>query len=109
MGRCNRVLDLTTVDTLADHERQTGGRALAAARAAGPLAVLDAVEASGLRGRGHAGRAAAAPAFPIVPLRDIADGSAVLDLDQLEVAPDWTVGDGSGASPADRLDVRSRS
>ncbi|MEO7571052.1 MAG: NADH-ubiquinone oxidoreductase-F iron-sulfur binding region domain-containing protein [Acidimicrobiales bacterium] len=51
------------------------------------------------------GRADAAGSFPIVPLIDIVDGEAVLKLDELEVQPDW--GDGSRASPADRIDVRA--
>jgi NADH:ubiquinone oxidoreductase subunit F (NADH-binding) len=55
------------------------------------------------------GRAAPAEPFPVVPLHDIIDGEAVLDLGQLKVAPDWTIGPDSGQSPADRLAVRSRS
>ena len=54
------------------------------------------------------GRAAAADPFPIVPLADIVDGQAVLADEELEVAPDWSVGADSGAAPADRLDVRAR-
>jgi NADH:ubiquinone oxidoreductase subunit F (NADH-binding) len=52
------------------------------------------------------GRAAAAGSFPIVPLLDIVDGEAVLDLDNLEVPADWV--DGETASPSDRIDVRRR-
>jgi len=51
------------------------------------------------------GRADAAGSFPIVPLLDIVDGEAVLALDELDVAPDW--GEGTGATPSDRIDVRS--
>jgi NADH-quinone oxidoreductase subunit F len=54
------------------------------------------------------GRADAAEPFPIVPLTDIVDGQAVWALEDLDVAPDWSEGEGSGAAPADRLDVRSR-
>lgn len=54
------------------------------------------------------GRAAAAEPFPIVPLVDIVDGRAVWAEWELEVQPDWSTGGGSGAAPADRLDVRSR-
>ncbi|HJR25539.1 MAG TPA: NADH-ubiquinone oxidoreductase-F iron-sulfur binding region domain-containing protein [Acidimicrobiales bacterium] len=54
------------------------------------------------------GRAAGAEPFPIVPLHDIVDGQAVLALEQLEVSADWQVGADSGASPAERLDVRLR-
>jgi NADH:ubiquinone oxidoreductase subunit F (NADH-binding) len=52
------------------------------------------------------GRAAAAGSFPIVPLLDIVDGEAVLALDELDLAPDW--GDGTAATPSDRIDVRAR-
>jgi NADH-quinone oxidoreductase subunit F len=51
------------------------------------------------------GRAAGADTFPVVPLIDIVDDEALLDMTQLEVASDW--GEGSGASPADRIDVRA--
>ncbi len=51
------------------------------------------------------GRASAAGSFPIVPLLDIIDGEAVLKLDELDVAADW--GDGSEATPSDRIDVRA--
>jgi len=50
------------------------------------------------------GRASGAGSFPIVPLLDIVEGEAVLKLDELDVQPDW--GDGTGATPADRIDVR---
>jgi NADH:ubiquinone oxidoreductase subunit F (NADH-binding) len=53
------------------------------------------------------GRAQPAEPFPVVPLLDIVDGQAVLALDELDVAPDWNVGEDSGASPAERIDVRS--
>ena len=55
------------------------------------------------------GRADAAEPFPIVPLTDIVDGQAVWATEELDLAPDWSVGDGSGAAPADRLQVRPRS
>ncbi|MFL6206802.1 MAG: NADH-ubiquinone oxidoreductase-F iron-sulfur binding region domain-containing protein [Acidimicrobiales bacterium] len=51
------------------------------------------------------GRASAAGSFPIVPLLDIVDGEAVLDLDELEVPADWV--DGETTSPSDRIDVRA--
>jgi len=54
------------------------------------------------------GRASEADAYPIVPLLDIVDGQAVLDLDQLAVNPDWGTGDYSGASPAALIDVNVR-
>lgn len=54
-------------------------------------------------------RAAAAEPFPILPLLDIVDDQAVLDESALEVAPDWSTGADSGASPAARIDVRARS
>jgi NADH:ubiquinone oxidoreductase subunit F (NADH-binding) len=53
------------------------------------------------------GRAPAAEAFPIVPLLDIVDDQAVLALDELDVSPDWQVGADSGATPAERIDVRA--
>ena len=52
------------------------------------------------------GRATAAGSYPIVPLLDIVDGDAVLALDELDLAPDW--GDGTAATPSDRIDVRAR-
>jgi NADH:ubiquinone oxidoreductase subunit F (NADH-binding) len=51
----HRVLDPTPVRTLAAYERSGGGAGLRAARAVEPAAVVDAVGASGLRGRGGAG------------------------------------------------------
>lgn len=54
------------------------------------------------------GQADGAEPFPVVPLRDIVDGQAVLDLGQLDVGPDWGTGADSGSAPADRLDVRAR-
>jgi len=50
-----RVLDGEPAGSLDDHLARGGGRALAAARAMGPAAVIDEVDASGLRGRGGAG------------------------------------------------------
>jgi NADH:ubiquinone oxidoreductase subunit F (NADH-binding) len=53
----------------------------------------------------HADRhALAAEPFPIVPLLEIIDDQAVLDLDQLDTPPDW--GTGTGAAPAASVDVR---
>ena len=52
------------------------------------------------------GRAAGTGSYPIVPLLDIVDDEAVLDLGDLDVQPDWA--DGSDAAPADRIDVRAR-
>ena len=46
---------LAPLPALADYERAGGGRALEASRAAEPAAVIDAVIAAGLRGRGGAG------------------------------------------------------
>jgi NADH-quinone oxidoreductase subunit F len=54
-------------------------------------------------------RAEAADPYPIVPLLDIVDDQAVLALDELDIAPDWQLGDGSGAAPAARVDVRAQS
>lgn len=57
----------------------------------------------------HADRlVAAAEPFPIVPMLDIVDDQAVLALDELDVSPDWQVGAYSGATPAERIDVRAR-
>ncbi len=50
-----RILDPAPVATLADYVDSGGGRGLDAARKLGPLAIIDHVEASGLRGRGGAG------------------------------------------------------
>jgi NADH:ubiquinone oxidoreductase subunit F (NADH-binding) len=47
--------------------------------------------------------------YPIVPLVDIVDGQAVLDLDQLEVNPDWNADDDTHIAPADRLNIRAHS
>ena len=52
------------------------------------------------------GRASSAASYPIVPLHDIVNGQPVLELDNLDLEPDWA--DGSGASPSDRIDVRAR-
>ena len=53
------------------------------------------------------GRANSARSYPIVPLLDIVDDQPVLDLDNLELEPDW--GMGTPASPSDRIDVRAHS
>jgi hypothetical protein len=50
------------------------------------------------------GKLGAVEPEPIVPILDIVDGRAVLDLHQAEKQPDWTFGEYSGKSPADRLD-----
>jgi NADH:ubiquinone oxidoreductase subunit F (NADH-binding) len=51
----SRVLDPEPVDDLADHQALGGGKALEAARASEPVAVIEVIEASGLRGRGGGG------------------------------------------------------
>ena len=50
-----RVLDAEPVDSLDDYRRRGGGRGLETAGKIGPEAVIEALEASGLRGRGGAG------------------------------------------------------
>jgi NADH-quinone oxidoreductase subunit F len=55
MGLVQHVLDADVVSTLAEYEGNGGGRALDAARQTEPAALIDVVEASGLRGRGGAG------------------------------------------------------
>ncbi len=55
MGTASRVLPAVPIATLADYVAVGGGRGLDLARKLGPAAVIDAVEASGLRGRGGAG------------------------------------------------------
>jgi NADH-quinone oxidoreductase subunit F len=55
MTPAHRILDPRPVTTLTAHEQAGGGRALEAARASEPAAVLDAVASAGLRGRGGAG------------------------------------------------------
>ncbi len=50
-----RVLDAHPVETLDDYRRGGGGRGLETAAEIGPGAVIGALEASGLRGRGGAG------------------------------------------------------
>jgi NADH-quinone oxidoreductase subunit F len=55
MPRVTRVLAPEPVPTLADYVRGGGGRALDEAARAGATAVIDEIEASGLRGRGGAG------------------------------------------------------
>ena len=52
------------------------------------------------------GQASGAGSYPIVPLHDIVNDQPVLELDNLDLEADWA--DGSGASPADRIDVRAR-
>ena len=55
MGLVTRVLSSEPVASLDDYVDAGGGGGLAAARKLGPRAVIDEVEASGLRGRGGAG------------------------------------------------------
>jgi NADH:ubiquinone oxidoreductase subunit F (NADH-binding) len=55
MPVAHRVLDTGAVSTLDDYLELGGGRGLDAARRMGPAAVLDDVEAAGVRGRGGAG------------------------------------------------------
>jgi NADH:ubiquinone oxidoreductase subunit F (NADH-binding) len=55
MALVSRVLPERAVSSLEEHRAQGGGRGLAAARKLGAGAVIDEVEASGLRGRGGAG------------------------------------------------------
>jgi len=55
MGTASRVLPAVPIATLADYVAVGGGRGLDLARKLGPAAVIDEVEASGLRGRGGAG------------------------------------------------------
>lgn len=55
MGQISRVLDLVPLRSLSEHIDAGGGKALDAARASEPVAVIEVVEASGLRGRGGAG------------------------------------------------------
>ena len=55
MGQISRVLDPVPLRSLDEHIDNGGGKALEAARASEPVAVIEVVEASGLRGRGGAG------------------------------------------------------
>jgi NADH:ubiquinone oxidoreductase subunit F (NADH-binding) len=55
IGVHRRVLDDHVVASLEEHAAGGGGDALEAARAVEPVAVIETVEASGLRGRGGAG------------------------------------------------------
>ena len=55
MPLIERVLDRTECRSLDDHVARGGGRGLDASRSAGPDALIDIVERSGLRGRGGAG------------------------------------------------------
>ncbi len=55
MARVQRVLDLVPVDGLTGYLDVGGGKALELAAAAPPLGVIEAIEASGLRGRGGGG------------------------------------------------------
>lgn len=55
MPLVSRVLDADPVATLADYVAKGGGRGLTAGRERGPAAVIEDVDASGLRGRGGAG------------------------------------------------------
>ena len=55
MGPVHHVLDADDVSNLRDYESLGGGQALDAARGMGADAVIEVIEASGLRGRGGAG------------------------------------------------------
>ena len=55
MGVVSRVLPLEPVPTLESYRKSGGGRGLEVAAKLGPAAVIDEVEASGLRGRGGSG------------------------------------------------------
>src|SRR5262245_1467037 len=55
MGLVHHVLDANVITNLAEYEALGGGRALDAARGCEPGAVIEVVEAAGLRGRGGAG------------------------------------------------------
>ena len=55
MAPVTRVLPTAPIDSLDAYRAAGGGRGLEAARKLGPAAVVDEVEASGLRGRGGAG------------------------------------------------------
>lgn len=55
MGLLQRVLDPMPVTSLSSYVEDGGGAALDAARRSEPVAVIEVVEASGLRGRGGAG------------------------------------------------------
>jgi NADH:ubiquinone oxidoreductase subunit F (NADH-binding) len=82
--RDRRVLDPEPTSSLAGYEAGFGGQALAAARAVEPAAVIDAIDAAGLRGRGGAGfptatkwqtvAAASSPADPATVVVNAAEG-----------------------------------
>ena len=55
MGSVHHVLDADVVANLAEYEGSGGGRALDAARQSEPVAIIETLEAAGLRGRGGAG------------------------------------------------------
>ncbi len=55
MTPVERVLPRDRVVDLADYQARGGGRGLAAARRLGPAAIIEELEAAGLRGRGGAG------------------------------------------------------
>src|SRR3979490_188902 len=55
MPLIERVLDRRVCDTLDSYVSRGGGAGLDAARRLGPSAIVDEVEAAGLRGRGGAG------------------------------------------------------
>ncbi len=55
MGPISRVLDEAPVTSLAAYRAAGGGKGLDAARSVEPAAIIDVLEASGLRGRGGAG------------------------------------------------------
>ena len=55
MGQVHRVLDVDSIASLTEHLAHGGGNALEAARASEPVALVEVLEASGLRGRGGGG------------------------------------------------------
>ncbi len=55
MTTVHRILPPEPVRSFAEHEKRRGGRGLANARQVEPEAIIDEIEASGLRGRGGAG------------------------------------------------------
>jgi len=55
MPRLHRTLDADAVTSMGAYTARGGGRALDAARASEPAALIDLIEESGLRGRGGAG------------------------------------------------------
>lgn len=82
MSLVERVLPAAPIGSLADYERSGGGRGLEAARRLGPAAVVEELEAAGLRGRGGAGfvtglkwRTVAAHASAVGPATVVVNGA----------------------------------